>query len=170
MNPELEADYSDFLRFPEVPPPVCGRLRAIRPWNAIPRCRQIASWLERAIRRMSASWSRRPRADRRKSTDLRHSSCGGERLPRVSLQKARHAHMFSAMPRIAAGGEPCQNLGSPPEAVILNPDKLTLTLPIQSFEPPSTRMVSPVIQRAFSEAMNATTAPTSAGSAIRCKA
>jgi hypothetical protein len=21
MNPELEADYSDFLRFPEVPPP-----------------------------------------------------------------------------------------------------------------------------------------------------
>ena len=27
--------------------------------------------------------------------------------------------MFSAMPRIAAGGEPCQNLGSPPEAVIL---------------------------------------------------
>jgi len=37
----------------------------------------------------------------------------------------------------------------------------------QSFEPPSTRMVSPVIQRASCDARNATTEPTSSGWPIR---
>src|SRR6266404_7678100 len=40
----------------------------------------------------------------------------------------------------------------------------------QSFEPPSTRMVSPVIQRASCEARNATTEPTSSGWPIRLSA
>jgi hypothetical protein len=43
-------------------------------------------------------------------------------------------------------------------------------LSIQSFEPPSTWTVSPVIQRASSEARKATTPPTSSGSARRFKA
>jgi hypothetical protein len=38
-----------------------------------------------------------------------------------------------------------------------------LTPQTQSFEPPSTWMVSPVIQRASCEARNATTEPTSSG-------
>src|SRR5207302_10079722 len=41
---------------------------------------------------------------------------------------------------------------------------------LQSFEPPSTRMVSPVIQRASCEARNATTEPTSSGWPIRLRA
>src|SRR3954452_19308473 len=40
----------------------------------------------------------------------------------------------------------------------------------QSFEPPSTWMVVPVIQRASSDARKATTDPISAGSAMRCNA
>src|ERR1700730_14163192 len=40
----------------------------------------------------------------------------------------------------------------------------------QSFEPPSTRMVSPVIQRASCEARNATTEPISSGWPIRLSA
>src|SRR6266481_4748643 len=41
---------------------------------------------------------------------------------------------------------------------------------VQSFEPPSTRTVSPVIQRASSEARKATTDPISVGSPMRCSA
>src|SRR5229473_5503195 len=44
------------------------------------------------------------------------------------------------------------------------------TLQAQSLEPPSTRMVSPVIQRASCEARNATTEPTSSGWPIRLSA
>src|ERR1700726_4266886 len=48
--------------------------------------------------------------------------------------------------------------------------RIGLTPKTQSFEPPSTRMVSPVIQRASCEARNATTEPTSSGCPIRLSA
>src|SRR5258706_595650 len=51
-----------------------------------------------------------------------------------------------------------------------HPSCCHLTLQTQSFEPPSTRIVSPVIQRASCEARNATTEPTSSGRPIRLSA
>ena len=42
-----------------------------------------------------------------------HHVCSG-----VILRKARGEHMFSEMPPIAAGSEPCQHLRSAPQAVI----------------------------------------------------
>jgi hypothetical protein len=36
MNPELEADYSDFLRFPEVPPPFVAGCAQSGPGMAFP--------------------------------------------------------------------------------------------------------------------------------------
>src|ERR1700686_1899623 len=53
---------------------------------------------------------------------------------------------------------------------VFHPSRCHLAPQTQSFEPPSTRMVSPVIQRASCEARNATTEPTSSGWPIRLSA
>jgi hypothetical protein len=57
MNPELEADYSDFLRFPEVPPPFVAGCAQSGPGMVFPgpvcfrRSRDVGAYLGLVLRR-----------------------------------------------------------------------------------------------------------------------